>query len=171
MIRLVKFFSGVFAIVLLPASLAAFGHQQKSAVTVIVYNEAKKNLEISHRFYIHDAEHAVLTLLSKDADLLASTNTQQQFGAYVESQFGLRVDTQTALQAKYVGHEIIGKFFWVHQELAMPSIPRQLEIFHGSLQSLWPSQTNLVNIEGFGPIQSLRFNAKTGWQTVPLGTQ
>lgn len=171
MIKLLKFFPGVFAIILLALSLTVDGHQQKSAVTAIVYNEVVENLEISHRFYIHDAEHAVLTLLSKDADLLGSTNTQQQFGAYVESQFGLRIDAQTPLQAKYVGHEIIGKFFWVHQELAMPNIPRQLEIFHDSLQSLWPSQTNLVNIEGFGTIQSLRFSAKTGWQTVSLSTR
>jgi hypothetical protein len=38
----------------------AFAHQQKAAETTVLFNKRSGQLEVSHRFYMHDTEHAVL---------------------------------------------------------------------------------------------------------------
>ncbi len=149
-------------------STSGNAHQQKTAMTTLLFNERTGNLEISHRFYVHDAEHAVKHLLQSKADLIGDANTQDQFGDYVQQHFALRLNEQHPLRLNYVGHQLKGKFFWVYQEIAIPSNLSHLEIFHDSLQVIWPAQTNLVNIEGLGPVKSLRFSAKHGWQKIEL---
>ncbi|MDE0786520.1 MAG: hypothetical protein OSB13_07995, partial [Porticoccaceae bacterium] len=65
-------------------------------------------------------------------------------------------------------HEVEGNFFWVYQEASIPPSIPQLEIFSDALQSVWKRQTNLVNVEGLGPLQSLRFTINSGWKTILL---
>jgi hypothetical protein len=44
-----------------------------------------------HRFYLHDAEHAVKHLQHKKADLLNDAESRQHFADYVAQHFALRV--------------------------------------------------------------------------------
>ena len=66
------FFLSVF--VLLVASLgnnsAVLAHQQKAAETTVLFNKNSGQLEVMHRFYLHDTEHAVQKLFDKSADIL-----------------------------------------------------------------------------------------------------
>jgi len=64
-------------------SLNVFAHQQKSGLTTVLFNPNTNNIEVMHRVYMHDAEHAVKTLFDKSADIINSEATQQQFAQYV----------------------------------------------------------------------------------------
>nr|WP_163931037.1 DUF6702 family protein [Paraferrimonas sp. SM1919] len=151
---------------LLAAAASAFSHQQKTAITTVLFNERSGYIEVMHKFFLHDAEHAVKDLFNRDADIIAKQQTRQQFAQYVQQNFGLS-DGETPLKLEYVGVEIEGKYLWIYQQVPVKAI-KQLNISHGALQELWPSQVNLVNIEGKGKIQSLLFESDSDWQGVDL---
>ncbi|MBU1309296.1 MAG: hypothetical protein KKE30_07170 [Gammaproteobacteria bacterium] len=143
-------------------SLAA--HEMKAALTKLVFNDRSGNIEVMHRFYVHDAEHGVKQLFDKSADLLNSEQTQQTFSRYVSEHFALTTLSGDAINLTLVGGQLEGRFFWVYQEAAIPAELQGLRIQHQALQALWPAQVNTVNIEGRGEVKSLRFDSKTGWQ-------
>lgn len=152
-------------IVLCCLSLQLSAHEMKSAVTKVLFNQRTGNIEIMHRFYVHDAEHAVKKLLDKSADLIAKQSTRDSFSLYVSSHFQLKSDGQD-LKLSLVGNELEGRFFWVYQEVAIPQQLIQLQLRHDSLQSLWPDQVNVVNIEGRGKVKTLKFTPELQWQQV-----
>lgn len=141
----------------------AFAHQQKAAETTVLFNKNSGQLEVSHRFYLHDTEHAVQSLFDKNADILDSEETQQQFANYVAKQFLVHTLTNENLPLSSVGYEVEGKFFWVYQETAIPEELSGVKLFNGSLRSLWPTQINMVNIEGKGNIRTLYFSDNKDW--------
>lgn len=141
----------------------AFAHQQKAAETTVLFNKNSGQLEVSHRFYLHDTEHAVQSLFDKNADILDSEETQQQFANYVAKQFLVNTLTNENLPLSSVGYEVEGKFFWVYQETAIPEELSGVKLFNGSLRSLWPTQINMVNIEGKGNIRTLYFSDNKDW--------
>ena len=143
--------------VLLLAAPSLLAHQQKSAISTILFNPRTQNIEVMHRFRVHDAEHAVKHIFGKDADMIGSEATQKQFSEYVNSHFAVLADGKP-LALKKVGYEIDGKFFWVYQETAEPTTLENLTIRHDALRDLWPSQINTINIEGKGKLQTLIFS-------------
>ena len=139
----------IAVLVILSGNVGA--HEQKSSITVVLANKNSGLLEISHRFNIHDAEHALTQLFGGKTDIMNDPLTQTRFSDYIQGHFSLRISDKHPIALSYVGHEVDGKFFWVYQEAPLPpSTP----------------QTNLVNFEGLGSIQSLRFTLNTEWQTV-----
>ena len=152
-------------------------HQQKLGVTTISHNPRSQNLEVVHRLYIHDAEHAVKTLFSGDADILKQSTTQKQFAQYVTERFGMYTSAH-ALPLTLVGYEVDGQFFYVYQETPMPSDLVELDIRHEVLLDVWPQQSNLVNLEGLGtvdrlnapnkPVRSLQFSDKRTLLSIQL---
>ena len=138
-------------------------HQLKSSITTVLFNERTHNLEVMHRFYLHDSEHAVQHLYNKHADLNKDPQTQQQFADYVKTQFKLASLANTPLTLQSVGHQIDGKFFWVYQEMQIPQDVKGLRMSHGALRELWPAQVNMVNIEGKGEIKTLTFTGEDQW--------
>lgn len=126
----------------------SFAHQIKSAITTVLFNANSKNLEVMHRFYLHDAEHAVSKLGSGDADIFSDPDTQDRFADYVINHFKLIKDEKERLPLSKVGYEIEGKFFWVYQETPLPGKVESLQVKHGALQDIWSEQVNTVNIEG-----------------------
>lgn len=145
----------VGALLLTAFSLSA--HQQKTSISTVLFNPRTENIEIMHRFRVHDAEHAVKEIFGKDADIIGSEATQKQFSDYVSERFNLFNSQQQALPLKVVGHEIDGKFFWVYQETTQPSKLENLSIRHNALRDLWPQQVNTINVEGKGKLQTLTF--------------
>ncbi|MBZ9613269.1 DUF6702 family protein [Rheinheimera maricola] len=139
-------------------------HEMKAALTKVVFNQRSGNIEVMHRFYVHDAEHGVKQLFDKSADLLNSEQTQQIFSQYVSEHFALTTPAGEAISLALVGGQLDGRFFWVYQEAPMPTELKGLRIKHSALQALWPAQVNTVNIEGRGEVKSLSFDNKTGWQ-------
>jgi hypothetical protein len=154
------------ALVILVASAVAntaLAHQQKAAETTVLFNKRSNKLEVMHRFYLHDTEHAVQALFDKNADILGSTKTQQQFANYVAKQFLARTLTDNALPLSDVGFEVEGKFFWVYQDTDIPKDAKGIKLYNGTLRDLWPTQINMVNIEGKGEIRTLYFSDDREW--------
>jgi hypothetical protein len=106
---------------------------------------------------VHDAEHAVREILGKDADIIDSKKTQEQFGEYVNQRFSLFDSDKQSLPLKMVGVELDGKFFWVYQETTQPTKMDNMTIRHDALRDLWPEQVNTINVEGKGKLQTLTF--------------
>nr|WP_241737484.1 DUF6702 family protein [Neptunicella marina] len=140
--------------------MPALGHQQKAAITTVLFNARTHHIEVMHKFYLHDAEHAVRVIFGQHADILNSKETQQTFSDYVAKRFELLKDDKPLPLSK-VGFEIDGKFFWVYQETDIPVELHNLSVRHNALRELWPSQINTVNIEGKDDIKTLTFTGAT----------
>lgn len=149
----------VFALV----SQTSFAHQQKAAETTVLFNKRSGHLEVMHRFYLHDTEHAVQALFDKHADILDSKQTQQQFADYVAKQFLAKSLFDKPLTMSSVGFEVDGKFFWVYQETQLPKDLKGIKLYNGALRDLWPTQINMVNIEGRGQVRTLYFSDNKDW--------
>lgn len=156
----------IAVLLLMVASASAFAHQQKAAESTVLFNKHSGQLEIMHRFYMHDTEHAVQVLFDKHADIIDSKKTQQQFADYVAKQFLVRKLDDSALSLNNVGYEVEGKFFWVYQEATLSTELTGLKLYNGTLRELWPTQINMVNIEGKGEVRTLNFRDNEDWLTV-----
>ena len=153
----------LLASLLLIAANPVFAHQQKAAESTVLFNKRTGQMEVSHRFYMHDTEHAVQSLFDKNADIISSKKTQQQFADYVAKQFLLQTLAGTNLPLIDVGYEVEGKFFWVYQEAVIPNALVGVKMFNGALRELWPTQINMVNIEGKGNVRTLYFSENEDW--------
>lgn len=137
---------------------SALAHQQKAAISTVLFNPRTENIEVSHRFYLHDAEHAVKHIFGKNADIIKSKDTQEKFFEYVMKRFSLKNDKGEPIELSPVGFEVDGRFFWVYQETKQPFLLNGLTVEHSALQDIWPSQVNTVNIEGKGDIKTRTFD-------------
>ena len=143
---------------LLFAAFSLSAHQQKTAISTVLFNPRNQNIEIMHRFRVHDAEHAVKEIFGKDADIIDSEDTQKKFGTYVNQRFNLFDNEEQPLPLKIVGVELDGQFFWVYQETTQPTTLDNMTVRHDALRDLWPEQVNTINVEGKGKIQTLTFS-------------
>lgn len=144
----------------------AGAHQQQAALTRVLFNGRSGNVEVMHRFLVHDAEHAVRQLLDPEADLIVSAPAREQFAQYVLERFTLLGLEGNPLPLEYVGQEIDGIYLWVYQEMSIPAQLNGLSVIHNVLRDLWPEQNNLVNIERDGMVQTLNFTGNVEWQSV-----
>jgi hypothetical protein len=136
-------------------------HQQKMAITTILFNPRTQNLEVMHRFDLHDAEHAVREIFDGDADIMRSKETQSDFTKYVVERFAVYDMRKSELPLSFVGTELEGQHFWVYQETPAPTDLNGLYIQHNALRDIWQQQTNTINVEGMGDIQTLTFTDST----------
>ena len=146
---------------LLLPPVTASAHQQRAAVTRVLFNPNTGNMEVMHRFLVHDAEHAATLVFGKDHQLLESPAARRLFGDYVTTRFTITAEfadgSHRPLPLNYVGEEVEGRFLWVYQEAPQPAPSRLtgLTVTCLMLRDIWPDQHNLVNIERNGQIHSL----------------
>ncbi|MFT4938028.1 MAG: hypothetical protein ACI88A_001051 [Paraglaciecola sp.] len=152
-------------------SSAVFAHQQKIAISTVLFNPRTQNIEVMHRFNMHDAEHAAREIFGKNADIIDSEKTKQQFSDYVNQRFEMHSENGQLLALKPVGYELVGKFFWVYQETVQPVTLKNITIRHDALRDVWPSQVNTINIEGRGDLQTLTFSDSIELLTVEFKKQ
>lgn len=154
---------------LAPAFLeGADAHARRTAITTVLFNPRTQNLEVMHRFHLHDAEHAVQEIFGKGADILRSDATRLKFSTYVAERFSLRNgDTGELISLSFVGHDVEGKFIWVYQEAPAPKT-RKLEITHSALRDLWHDQQNTVNVEGDFGVKSAVFGGTVEIATIEI---
>ena len=67
----------------------SMAHQLKSSVTTVLFNQRTHNIELMHRFYLHDTEHAVGSLFQGKVDIINNKRDQKRFAKYVESHIAL----------------------------------------------------------------------------------
>ncbi|MBT5187950.1 MAG: hypothetical protein HOM01_14165 [Kordiimonadaceae bacterium] len=135
-----------------------FAHQLRAAITKVLFNKNTGNLEVMHRFYLHDTEHAVQMLFDKKADIYNSADTQELFANYVSKRFAIKPLNGEEMRLKHVGHEIERIYFWVYQEIKAPENIEGLTIIHNALRDIWPDQINTVNVEGRGDLRTATFD-------------
>ena len=147
----------------------SYAHQQKEAYITLLFNERTSNIEVSHRFLLHDAEHGLALILKGAGDLTSDEITQQRFADYVQQNFSLRNADDKALSLTTVGHEVEGKYFWVYQELSTPET-NELKLKHTALHELWPTQTNHINVEKDGWVKSVRLQKidSSRWHSIKI---
>ncbi|MCP5380865.1 MAG: hypothetical protein H6912_00720 [Kordiimonadaceae bacterium] len=133
-------------------------HRQRAALTKILFNERTGNIEVMHRFYLHDTEHAVKILFDKNADIRNSADTQELFANYVDWRFAIKPLNGPELKLKSVGFEIERIYFWVYQEVKAPENIKGLTIIDNALRDIWTDQINTVNVEGRGDIRTATFS-------------
>lgn len=153
-------FSLLFASAFLFVS-TSFAHQQKTAVTRILFNPNTGNIEVMHRFFIHDAEHAASLIFGERQSFLESEESRQLFSNYVINRFAIEATFADGevqeLQLEHVGEEVDGQFLWVYQEVPGSEVITAMTIVNLALRDVWPDQANLVNIERDGEFFSLQF--------------
>jgi len=147
---------------------SAFAHQQKAALTQILFNPRSDTIEIVHRFYLHDAEQAAVKLFGVEADIYAKEKTRFQFARYTVDKFALWDAMDAPIELGLVGFEIEGNFLYVYQESQKSLEIKALTIRHDVLRDVWPDQMNTVNVEGRGPLQTVFFDGVNALQTVWL---
>lgn len=159
----------------------ADAHRLRAAITTVLFNDHSGRIEVMHRFYLHDAEHALTELMGRGADLFGSVDDRQRFAIYVHERFALGVldnpDTPPGsaepgqgaqmLTLRLVGAEIEDDSLWVYEAIALPEAPiAGLQVSHRALQDIWPDQVNRVNIERNGQTSTLIFHADTPNQSI-----
>ena len=136
-------------------------HEQKTAVTRILFNDSTGNIEVMHRFFVHDAEHAAGVVFGEAQNLIESADSRKLFSNYVMSRFAIAAEGSLGdlreLNLQYVGEEIEGQFLWIYQEAGQLQNVNALSVVHVALRDIWPDQANLVNVEKDGQIYSLYF--------------
>ena len=145
----------------------AHAHQQKQAFSTLLFNPRSNKLEVSHRFLLHDAEHILATLFDEPSDLLADSKSRERFADYIRQHFELQDGDKQPLKLDTVGNEVEGKYFWVYQEMDIPELKR-VRVKHTSLQEVWPSQINYLNLERDGEVRSLRIDSDQEWYELAL---
>ncbi|WP_295802266.1 DUF6702 family protein [uncultured Microbulbifer sp.] len=154
----------VFLILSLLMACHAQAHQMKTAISRVLFNERTGNVEIMHRFYVHDAEHALGEITGKQEYLLENPEAQLQFARYVSAHFAMGLGEPKPVTLAHVGQEVDGKFIWVYQEMPAPAQVGELWFRFDALQDQWPEQVNQINVEGLGKVRSLRFDNRSRWQ-------
>lgn len=154
----------LLAILLLALPTAA--HQQKESITRVLFNPRTGNIEVMHRFLLHDAEHASRELLGESADLIGNPADRDRFEDYVHQRFSLADQDGAPIALTPVGNEIENRFLWIYAEAPVPEGLTALTLSHDALRDLWPDQVNLVNIERDRDIQSALFDGGSDELTI-----
>ena len=156
---------------LLLAVPQAWTHQQKEAITRVLFNLRTNNIEVMHRFLLHDVEHAVKELRGGKADILGSPEDREFFSKYVYTHFSIADQDGQVLSLSPVGNEIEGRFLWVYAETAIAEKIESLTLRHDALRDIWPEQVNLVNVERGGTVRSATFTGGSRELTIDLAGQ
>ncbi len=139
-------------------ALPAAGHQQKESITRVLFNPRTGNIEVMHRFLLHDAEHASRELFGEASDLLGSQADRDRFERYVHQRFVMQDQAGRVIPLAPVGNEIENRFLWVYAESPIPEGLSALTLSHEALRDLWPEQVNLVNVERGQTLKSALFD-------------
>ena len=130
---------GLRATWLLPAlmllALPVAAHQQKESITRVLFNERTGNIEVMHRFLLHDAEHAMRKLFSKSADLLGKPADRERFAVYVNESFSMLDQDGEKIPLLPVGLEVEGRYLWVYAEAPIPPSITELSVSQPALRT------------------------------------
>ncbi|WP_434937627.1 DUF6702 family protein [Shewanella sp. HL-SH8] len=163
-----SFFVGIIAVGLSLLVGNATAHQQKEAYTSIVFNQRSGMLEVQHRFYLHDAEHAAQQVIDKSTDLIGDPVGREAFAYYAISTFSMQDQQQHPLTLTYVGTELQGKYLWVYQETPITTNMEGFYLKMTALQELWSEQTNHINVERNKQVTSARLHIADSWQYIEV---
>lgn len=149
----------LMAAVCVPPTASA--HQLQVAISTVKFIPRTASIEVMHRFYSHDAEHALSSIAGQRVDILQDEALRQEFGRYLGDHFNLRDQHEKALPLSLVGVELDGDFVWVYQETPIPGSLTGLTVSNAALLDVIPGQVNTVNVECADELETLEFSAKS----------
>lgn len=135
-----------------------FAHQQQVSMTTVTFNFRTNSVEIIHRFFAHDTEHAMSIIAGNQADIMFDETVQLRFGRYVSENFQLLDQDKKALPLSLVGVEIDGDVIWVYQETPLPGQLAEITVLNSVLLDILANQVNTVNVECGKELSTLRFS-------------
>jgi hypothetical protein len=113
-------------------------HQQQEAYTTVLFNPRSGNVEISHRFYSHDAEFILAKHLGKTIDLTSEIKHRAGFSHYIASTFELSFGDAPSVKLVNIGSELEGQYIWVYQETPIPVQVCDLTVKMTTFHEIWP---------------------------------
>jgi hypothetical protein len=141
--------------------IATTAHQVQVALTTVTFSARTGSVEVIHRYYTHDTEHAMSILAGRQADIMLDEAVQQLFGRYVGKHFQLLDQDGKELPLALVGVELEGDIIWVYQETSLPGHLTELSVTNPVLLDLLPAQVNTVNVECGGELSTLEFSGNS----------
>ena len=161
--------SGVALLGLLAMALVsspAVAHRIEAALSVVEVNATSGVLEITHRLYAHDLEHA-LDLGAVGVGYFETPEGQAAIKAYCERQFLIADGEGKAMPLQFVGAEVSGDLLYVYFE-ADRYRGRDLTLDSNLLQDFTQAQVNQVNVRRDGKTVSARFQSDTAAKRIGL---
>ncbi len=156
------------ALLILGLQVEAQAHQLRATITTALLNARTGNIEVMHRFFSHDAEHALALITGRAADLVDDREDRMRFAVYVHERFALQGVGATLAPLELVGAELEGDFLWVYQRTPMPPGLTGLRARFGALRDVWADQVNTLNVECQRQVRTLTFAGDADWLEVEL---
>jgi hypothetical protein len=155
---------GLLAVLL--AGNPSNAHRLEAALSLVEINPSSGVLEITHRLYAHDLEHA-LDLGPVGAGYFETPKGQTAIKTYCERQFFIGDGQGKALPVTFVGAELSGDLLYVYFE-ADRYRGRDLTLDSNLLQDFTQAQVNQVNVRRDGKTVSARFQSDTAAKRIGL---
>lgn len=152
------------------ATAGAQAHQQKAAITSVAYNARSQSIEVVHRFYLHDAEHAMQQLGDPRDSIVSDPDVQKAFADYVAQHFSMTPEGGDPLELTLVGYELERAYIFIYQEArGWTGEASSIDVGFSALLDIWPDQSNMVNVE-LGPcVKTVIFEGRKKDSTVQIG--
>lgn len=147
---------------------ASMAHQQKHSITNVLFNDRTEMVEVSHKFSLHDAEHAIKKIFKREQLAVVDDVVLKTFAQYVIDRFKLSLNGGEVVKLKQLGHESDGVYLWIYQEHPYKEIPEKLTIEFDALMEIWPKQLNLINVEYNSNTQSMELSQLKSSQEMTL---
>ncbi len=162
--------SAILATLVVLLGPGAGAHELKAALTEVLYNPRSDQLEVAHRFIIHDAEHAIAATTGRQVDLAFDADARDAFAQHVANHFTLAKGDRQIIDLTLLGSQIDNGYIWVYQEAPLNMVDADtLVIRHDALRERWPDQVNMVNIRKGKDVRSLRFAGADKFKRIRLG--
>ncbi|MEQ8484900.1 MAG: hypothetical protein RIB46_11105 [Pseudomonadales bacterium] len=130
----------------------------------MLFNPHTGQIEVMHRFFHHDAEHALTLIEGGQHDLIDSAADRARFAAYVHARFEIAGVGADLAPLALLGAELEGEHLWVYQRTPAVDGLTGLDVRFDALRDVWPDQVNTVNVERGGSVRTLVFAADSVWQ-------
>ncbi len=151
--------AGLGLLAMLFASSPVLAHRIEAALSVVEVNPSSGVLEITHRLYAHDLEHA-LDLGAVGAGYFETSEGQAAIKAYCERQFFIGDGQGRIIPIQFIGAELSGDLLYVYFEAGRYR-GRALTLDSNLLQDFTEAQVNQINLRRAGKTVSARFQTGT----------
>jgi hypothetical protein len=150
----------------------ALAHRLNAALTVVEVNLVRGTLDVTHRMYAHDLEHA-FSVGRVDLDWFEGREGRAILGRYCADRFTVEWGDSGVVPLAFLGTEVIGDLVYVYLDSPLSGLspadgPVDVTVWSGLLQDVSRDQRNLVNLRRSGITTTLGFAAGDGPRSVRI---
>lgn len=139
----------------------AAAHRINAAQSTLEHNPRTERLEVVHRVFLHDLEHAMATRFGRTLSLEPGSEDIEAALAWLAGQFGVSDRTGAPVIMQVAGAQIDGDQLVFYLESEGPARLDGLTIRNMLLMDVFPEQVNRLNIKGPGGVRTLVFMRDT----------